>query len=92
MLHLFYDNTEKVASEAMEAVKNGILRNISGNERQIFQIGQIIDGNGFGFAEGKIIDIYNDNGYYYYVVEFRHSKKARKTYTKILRQKDIKLL
>lgn len=92
MIHSFYDNTEKVASEATEAVKNGILRDIKGHERQIYQIGQNIDGNGFGFALGKIIDAYNDNGYCYYVVEFRRSIRAKKAYTKGLRQKDIKIL
>lgn len=86
MLHSFYDNTLKTKNEAQKVV----LPEISGKETQLYKVGAKVSGNGFNF--GEIIDLYKDNGFYYYVIEYKLKPKARKTYTTTLRQKDVKLI
>ena len=85
MLHLFYDNTLKVKQEA----QNIVLDSTIGNEIQLYNIGAKVSGHGFKF--GQIVSVYKDNGYYYYIVEYKLTPKARKTY-KTLRQRDINLI
>ena len=57
-----------------------------GSEVQAIQVGDIVkstDISPYRFNNGKIVDIYEENGYFRYIV--RHGK-SEKTY----RQKDIK--
>lgn len=78
----------------MKAVESGyeLINNIqSGNELQLYQVGQIVDGSGNGFYKGEIIEVYQENGFFYYVINYKLSERARKAYTQTLRQKDIVL-
>lgn len=86
-----FDNTLSVKkfAETQEA-KNILNDNFHGNEKQLHKIGDLVDGNGHGFNTGKIIDVYKNNGFYCYVVEYKIKPKARKTFKMTLRQKDIK--
>ena len=86
-----FDNTLSVKkfAETQEA-KNILNDNFHGNEKQLYKIGDLVDGNGHGFNTGKIIDVYKNNGFYCYVVEYKIKPKARKTFKMTLRQKDIK--
>lgn len=86
-----FDNTLSVKkfAETQEA-KNILNDNFHGNEKQLYKVGDFVDGNGHGFNIGKIIDLYKNNGCFCYVVEYKIKPKARKTFKMILRQKDIK--
>lgn len=88
MLHAFFDNTLSVR----ELAKRTILKDEPGNEVQLYNIGQKVDGYGHGFYFGTIVEVYEENGYIRYVVEYKLKPRARKTYTKTLRQIDIKLI
>lgn len=88
-----YDNTLKIrdwcnSSEGKKAEKE-LFAPINGNEKQLYSIGNIVDGNGLGFYTGKIVDVYCKCGFWYYRVEY---KLGRKKYQDILRQSDIVLV
>lgn len=87
MIH--FDNTKTVKdnSKQNERFVMGLL--VSGNETQLYRVGQTVDGNGLGFNVGTIDGVYTENGYTYYEVKHFIGKK---TFTKVLRQKDIKIL
>ena len=86
-----FDNTLSIKkfAETQEA-KNILNDNFHGSEKQLYKVGDLINGNGHGFNTGKIIDLYKNNGFYCYVVEYKIKPKARKTFKMTLRQKDIK--
>lgn len=86
-----FDNTLNIKkfAETQEA-KNILNDNFHGSEKQLYKIGDLVNGNGHGFNTGKIIDVYKHNGFYCYVVEYKIKPKARKTFKMTLRQKDIK--
>lgn len=86
MLHVFFDNTLSVK----ELAKRTILKECTGSETQSYKVGQKVTGN--GFKEGEITEVYENNGFYYYVIEYKLKPRSRKTYTTTLRQKDIKLI
>lgn len=88
MLHSIFDNTLKVREEA----KKIVLPYESGNETQLYEVGQKVDGYGHGFYTGTIIEVYQENGYFRYVVEYKLKPRSRKKYTQILRQIDIVLI
>ena len=88
MLHAIFDNTLSVG----ELAKRTILKDEPRNEVQLYNIGQKVDGYGHGFYFGIIVEVYENNGYYYYVIEYKLKQRSKKTYTKTLRQKDIKLI
>lgn len=86
-----FDNTLNVKKFAeTQDAKNILNDNFHGNEKQRYKVGDLVDGNGHGFDTGKIIDVYKNNGFYCYVVEYKIKPKARKTFKMTLRQKDIK--
>ena len=86
-----FDNTLSVKkfAETQEA-KNILNDNFHGNEKQLYKVGDFVDGNEHGFDIGKIIDVYKNNGFFCYVIEYKIKPKARKTFKMTLRQKDIK--
>jgi hypothetical protein len=86
MIH--FDNTKKIkdSSKVNEEFVMSLLT--VGNETQKFNIGQKVDGNGNGFKNGIITDVYEENGYIRYEVEYKLDKK----YKKILRQQDISII
>ena len=86
-----FDNTLSVKKFAKtQEAKNILNDNFHGNEKQLYKVGDFVDGNGHGFNTGKIIDVYKNNDFYCYVVEYKIKPKARKTFKMTLRQKDIK--
>lgn len=86
-----FDNTLNVKKFAKtQEAKNILNDNFHGNEKQLYKIGDTVGGNGNGFNTGKIIDVYKNNGFFCYVVEYKLKPKARKTFKTTLRQKDIK--
>ena len=86
-----FDNTLSVKKFAeTQDAKNILNDNFHGNEKQLYKIGDLVDGNGHGFNTGKIIDVYKNNSFFCYVVEYKIKPKARKTFKMTLRQKDIK--
>lgn len=83
-----FDNTKSIQNFARTAEAEKILNNsCSGNETQLYNLGDTV--KSMYFDNGKIIDIYVQNGFYYYVCEYKLKPKARKTFTKTLRTKDI---
>lgn len=88
MLHDFFDNTLSVR----ELAKRTILKDERGNEMQLYHVGQKVDGYGHGFYFGTIVEVYKENGYMRYIVEYKLKPRAKKTYTTILRQKDVTLI
>lgn len=86
-----FDNTLNIKkfAETQEA-KNILNDNFHGSEKQLYKIGDLVDGNGHGFNTGKIIDVYKNNGFFCYVVEYKIKPRSRKTFKTTLRQKDIK--
>lgn len=88
IIHDFFDNTLSVRNLA----RNTDISYKRGQEKPLYNVGQIVDGKGFGFLRGVITEMYEQDGYYYYIITFKHSTRARKTYTKTLRQKDITII
>ena len=87
MLH--FDNTKSVKDNAKQNERFAMSLLVSGNETQLYSVGQTVDGNGLGFKDGTIANTYTENGYVYYEVKHLIGKK---TFTKVLRQKDIKVI
>jgi len=87
-----FDNTLCIKNFAKTQRAKNLLNISSGNEKQIANINDIISGEGFGFYQGKIIDIYTQNGFYYYVIKCKNSPRARKTFMKTLRSKDLNII
>jgi len=84
-----FDNTKAVRDFAKTAEAERLLYIPKGTEKQLYKIGERVDGNGHGFNEGIIIDVYENNGYFRYIVEYKLKPKARKKFTMTLRQCDI---
>lgn len=84
-----FDNTLAVRQFARSAEAEKLLNVSKGKEKQLYKIGMTVNGDGFGFERGTIIDCYCQNGYFWYDVEYKLKPKARKTYKTSLRQKDI---
>lgn len=87
MIH--FDNTKTVKDNSKQNERFAMDLLVSGNETQLYRVGQTVDGNGFGFNVGTIDDVYSENGYIYYEIKYFIGKKP---FTKVLRQKDIKIL
>lgn len=85
---ILFDNTRRTKQQARQNQAFAERLSTKGDEKQVYNVGQQVDGNGLGFAKGVITDIYTVNGYKYYIVTY---KVRRKEYTKTLRQQDIKL-
>lgn len=87
---LNFDNTKSIRDFARTAEAEKILNEVvDGKEKQLYSVGQTVDGDGFGFYTGKIIEVYKQCGYFYYIIEYKLKPKARKTFKQTLRQKDI---
>lgn len=88
-----YDNTARVkaGARANAAFAARLYEEGKGSEVQAYHVGQTVSGDGLGFATGVITDVYKEHGFYMYVITYKLSPRARKTYTKTLRQKDIQL-
>lgn len=86
-----YEAIRQRRADEMREGKKLISKIECGNEKQLYCVGDVVDGNGLGFYTGTIIDTYVNNGYMCYVVEYR-LPKCRKTYHITLRQKDIVLV
>ena len=87
-----FDNTLSVREFAKTDEAKKILNEvIDGKEQQLYKVGDIVSGDGLGFNEGTIIEIYSQCGYFYYVVEYKLKPRARKTFKQTLRTKDIVL-
>lgn len=88
-----FDNTASVRKFAQTEEAKKILDDIpNGRESQLYKVGDIVDGDGLGFYNGKIVDVYSQYGYYYYVVEYKLKSKARKKYHTTIRQRDVVLV
>lgn len=87
---LLFDNTSTIKreSKANEILATALYER--GDEKRLYKVGQTVDGNGLGFTRGVIVDVYEVNGFIYYVVEYKLTTRAKKTYQKTLRQNDIK--
>lgn len=86
-----FDNTLNVKKFAeTQDAKNILNNNFHGSEKQLYKVGDLVDGNGHGFNTGKVIDVYKNNGFFCYVVEYKIKPRSRKTFKTTLRQKDIK--
>lgn len=79
-----YDNTLTTKTEANRAVLDPTV----GNETCLYKIGMKVNGEGLGFKQGVITDVYRQNGYYYYVIEYTSKSQI---FIKTLRQKDISI-
>ena len=88
-LNDIFDNTKSVRDFAKTEEAKRLLYIPKGNEKQLYSIGQKVNGNGYGFNEGIIIDVWCENGYFRYKVEYKLKPKARKKFTQNLRQIDI---
>lgn len=86
---LSFDNTKSIRDFAKTAEAQRLLNIPAGHEVQLYHIGQKVDGNGHGFNVGTIVDVWCNNGYYRYEVEYKLKPRARKTYTTNLRQIDV---
>ena len=84
-----FDNTLSIRQFARSAEAEKLLNVPTGKEKQLYKIGMTVDGNGYGFERGIIVDCYCQNGYFWYDIEYKLKPKARKTYKTSLRQKDI---
>lgn len=84
-----FDNTKTIKDNAKQNERFAMSLLTSGNEKQLYNVGQKVDGNGLGFKDGIIVNTYTENGYFYYEVKYFIGKKP---FTKVLRQKDIKIL
>ena len=87
MIH--FDNTKTVKDNSKQNERFVMSLLVSGNETQLYSVGQTVNGNGLGFNVGTLDTVYTENGYFYYEVKYFIGKK---TFTKVLRQKDIKIL
>ena len=85
-----FGNTLSIKRLAHSAETQALINNTNtGNESQEYTIGQCVNCINYRF-NGTIVDTYNQNGYWYYTVEYKLNSKARKTFTKSMRQSDIK--
>ena len=89
---LLFDNTNTIKQESKANEIFATTLDKRGEEKQLYRVGQTINGDGSGFTRGVIVDVYEMNGFIYYVIEYKLKPRARKTYTKTLRQMDIKLI
>lgn len=85
---LNFDNTISVKNLA----KSTIITEKKGNEIKLYNVGQIVSGEGFVFLEGEIIECYEENGYYYYVVKYKLKQRSKKYFTKTIKQSEIKTI
>lgn len=87
---LLFDNTYTIKreSKANEILATSLYKR--GEEKHLYKVGQTVDGNGLGFTRGVIVDVYEVDGFIYYVVEYKLTPRVKKTYQKTLRQNDIK--
>lgn len=70
MVH-FYDNTLKVKQEAQEVAKK-IDWNHKGKEEQFFNVGDVVthtEKSRYRFGKGTICEVYQQNGYFYYIIK-----------------------
>lgn len=82
MLHSFYDNTKKIKDFA----KSYQPKEEKGKEEQILNVGDVVTATEKSrnrFDKGTICEVYENNGYFYYII-----KENGLTF----RQKDIKKL
>lgn len=85
---IIFDNTKSVQDFANSPAGQNILNNIPrGNQQQLYTIGQKCNAN--GIQNATITEVYFQNGYCYYVIEW---KIGRKTFTSNERQQDLQLL
>ena len=89
---LLFDNTHtiKQESKANEIFATKLYKR--GDEKRLYKIGQTVNGDGLGFTRGVIIDFYEMNGFIYYVVEYKLTPRAKKTFQKTFRQIDINII
>lgn len=89
---LLFDNTSTIKreSKANEIFATTLYKR--GEEKQLYKVGQTVDGNGLGFTHGVIVDVYEVNGFIYYVVEYKLTPRSRKTFQKTFRQIDINII
>lgn len=67
MLHLIFDNTKKIKDFA----KSYNPEEEKGKEQQIFYVGDVVkssDKSRYFLSKGKISDLYQENGFIYYIV------------------------
>ena len=74
-----FDNTLSVKKFAKtQEAKNILNNNFHGNEKQLYKIGNLVDGNGHGFNTGKIIDVYKITVFTVMWLNTRSSQKQGK--------------
>jgi len=79
-----FDNTKSVRDFARTAEAEKILSVPKGKEEKLFDVGDIVSTTEdcpYNLDSGKIVSFYNDNGYYYYEVEFLVGKRKKNTKT-----------
>lgn len=89
---LLFDNTHTIKQESKDNEIFATTLYKRGYEKRLYKIGQTVDGKGLGFTRGVIVDVYEVNGFIYYVVEYKLTPRAKKTFQKTFRQIDIKLI
>ena len=89
---LLFDNTSAIKRQSKENETFAAALYKSGTEKQLYKVGQTVNGKGFGFTSGVIVDAYEVNGFIYYVVEYKLTPRAKKTYQKTFRQIDINII
>jgi len=83
-----FDNTKAIKDFANSQKGQNILNDIpKGKQKQIYTVGQKVNAN--GITNAIITESYMQNGYCYYVIEY---KVNRKTFTSRERQQDLQLL
>lgn len=68
MLHSFYDNTKKIKDFA----KSYQPKEEKGKEEQIFNVGDVVthtEKSKYRFGKGTICEVYENNGYFYYIIK-----------------------
>ena len=89
---LLFDNTDTIKRQSKENENFAATLYKRGEEKQLYKVGQTVNGNGLGFKSGVIVDFYKVNGFIYYVVEYKLTPRAKKTYQKTFRQIDINII
>ncbi len=89
---MFIDNTLSVKNFAKTEEANKILNVKRGDETQLFFIGQTVKGNNKATTtqKGIIIDIYCENGYYRYIIEYPINRRKKGSH--IFRTFEIELI
>ena len=81
----FYDN--RSFRRAVNAGRRIVSQSEAGSEAQRFEVGDIVDASEcctLSFRRAKIIEVYKQNGYYYYICQFGKC-------TKTCRAKDLQI-